>query len=267
MRRLQRRDVPELVIFYDGFNDIGSTMQNRGAGLTANASNRESEFNLLRGTSVARSLQPLIRCLATYRLLSGALTLTGWNEPPLPPTTEERLRQALNDAGIEPTMTPDGPKYPDEVVHEIFREVLIDDLLYVYAANFDLVDAMGERFGFDTLYYWQPCVFDKDRPSQFERMSLAENPQIAEAATQCSSRIEQIGRENGITDEVTSELLSRVQFLGDVFNTADWENRTAFFDVVHTTEEANRVLAEEMVDDVIARIRAKPKSNGATTGG
>jgi hypothetical protein len=49
LRELQRENIPDLVIFYDGSNDVFSTFQNRGVGgIPQNESNREREFNLLR---------------------------------------------------------------------------------------------------------------------------------------------------------------------------------------------------------------------------
>ena len=48
MRSLQRGETPDLVIFYDGFNDVTSSYFSRQAGLPQNEPNRVAEFNLLR---------------------------------------------------------------------------------------------------------------------------------------------------------------------------------------------------------------------------
>lgn len=39
--------MPDLVIFYDGYNDVFAAEDNGGAGLTYNETTRREEFNLL----------------------------------------------------------------------------------------------------------------------------------------------------------------------------------------------------------------------------
>lgn len=48
LRRIQRGDVPDIVLFYDGINDVFSSHQNGAAGVSRNEANRRAEFNLSR---------------------------------------------------------------------------------------------------------------------------------------------------------------------------------------------------------------------------
>ncbi len=48
MLELRQGNIPDIVIFYDGFNEVYSSFQNQAAGLPQNIINRRKEFNLLK---------------------------------------------------------------------------------------------------------------------------------------------------------------------------------------------------------------------------
>jgi len=48
LRYLQRGEVPDIVLFYDGLNDVASANHNRAAGLSRNESVRAEDFNFSR---------------------------------------------------------------------------------------------------------------------------------------------------------------------------------------------------------------------------
>src|SRR3954451_8179244 len=50
IRELQRGCRPQIVIFYDGYNDTFSAFQNRIAGIPLNEDNRVAEFNILQSS-------------------------------------------------------------------------------------------------------------------------------------------------------------------------------------------------------------------------
>ncbi len=59
MLALQKGNVPDVVVFFDGVNDSFSALQNRVAGLTENESNRVAEFNSLKRFTWRQAIEHL----------------------------------------------------------------------------------------------------------------------------------------------------------------------------------------------------------------
>jgi len=147
LRELQRGNVPDLVVFYDGANDTFSTFQNKGvAGLPQNEANREREFNLLRPNMAPRlykeTLRTAVQNSATYQVVRSLVRRTTGNELP--------------DGEPRPTT----PASATQVGSEVAR---------VYAWNVKFVANLGNLYGFKTVFYWQPVIFNKEMRSTYEQ--------------------------------------------------------------------------------------------------
>jgi lysophospholipase L1-like esterase len=150
MTVLQKGDIPQLVIFYDGVNDTYSAYQERAAGFPQNESNRAQEFNLSKSNRLGSRLRMDLRdgaaMLSTTRFLNGVLKRTGiqWGE-----------RTTVNPGNFGRNAIADD----DSLAHAV-----ID----VYQANIGLVTALSRHYDFDFLFYWQPTIFQKAHPTKYE---------------------------------------------------------------------------------------------------
>src|SRR6266571_3319898 len=112
---LRRGGRPDVVVFYDGFNDIAAAVIDGRAGVPANEPNRVAEFGL------------------------------------------RRLRQLTSRASGAAS----GPA-PDSTARDAAR---------TYAATAHLVEGLAQRYGFRTLYFWQPALHTSLKPlAPYERV-------------------------------------------------------------------------------------------------
>ena len=127
---LRRGERPDVVVFVNGYNDVGTALQEGVAGVPQNESNRRGEFNMgLTGGLVAET-----RRSGTMWLVRGLLRRSGI------------VHDARRSFG--------GPGRPS-------LESLGDEVIRIYAENMRLVERLSPSYGFAALYYWQPVVFWK----------------------------------------------------------------------------------------------------------
>ena len=137
---LQSGRVPDVVVFYDGANDLFAALQNERPGVPQNEDNRRSEFNLSRRRGKLTAL--MLR-----------KTFVGI----------DRLATRLRSAGAAPTP-------------EVETRAVASQTVQVYAHNLLIVEALSQSFGFEALYYWQPSVFSKQRRTPYEESLVASRP-------------------------------------------------------------------------------------------
>lgn len=133
---LQKNNIPNIVVFYDGVNNVFSSFQQGKAGIPQNEFNRKKEFNTLisKKKSLFVFLESL-KSLASFRFVV-QLSQSG---------------KSLNVA------------YNDKELKQLAKET-ID----IYQQNMRLVYSWGEAMGFHSLFYWQPSIFDKKMLSEYE---------------------------------------------------------------------------------------------------
>jgi hypothetical protein len=213
VRELQSGYRPDLVIFYDGVNDTTSALLEAEAGVTTNERNRRAEFDLLQsparlGAAMAAGLVRDSACLRFAQIIG------------------RRLPGSRGTAASLPS--------------ESRREELTSQVVRRYQSNLAIVDQLGRGFGFKSLFYWQPVVFNKASLTPVER-----------------EEAEKLGWARGFLADVyaairvSSELQSETRFhdLSRLF--ADAEG-LIFIDYCHTTESANERIAEVIANDVLA---------------
>jgi hypothetical protein len=127
MLELQHGNVPDVVVFYDGFNEVATAFQNGKAGWTSNESNRVDEFNVDTKRSKIQKLLTLIPGIVRFagglsRRLRGGYSLASG--------TSGNLEQETVD---------------------------------VYRSNVRLVQALAKEYGFKAIFYWQPIIYQKDQ--------------------------------------------------------------------------------------------------------
>ncbi len=210
MLELQRGNLPDIVVFYDGVNDIIAAWQSGVAGVPQNEINRVAEFNS------PRDLGPIIlRRLALYRL------------------SQLIVRSFRERFGSPPGRS----TAPDKA--------LANAVINVYLRNVSLVNALGSRYGFKAVFFWQPTAFTKRMLTQEERDLL-------------ERRLVRIGRLRGsllapFFDQVSKvfdqRLSGRKLENGNIYDLSavlDEEVGTVFIDPFHVMESGNDRIATAM---------------------
>lgn len=136
LKALATEPVPDVVVFYDGANDVGSSLLTGSAGQTFAEWDRAREFQIL-----WRSRDLFSALVAS----SGFARLSRFIEPP------------------RPFPAPPDPKRADQLAREVVER---------YAANVRLVEESGRIAGFQPIFYWQPTVQDKKHKSPYEKSLL-----------------------------------------------------------------------------------------------
>ena len=133
---LQRGNVPDVVVFYDGINDAFSTYQNGRAGVPENEAWRRIDFESA-GQALFYRVARRSRVVQLVHRVRGA-TFDHW-APPEPAALAGLARETID----------------------------------VYSRNHQFAEALAARFGFEVLYYWQPVIWTKKQLSVYEQ-SIAE---------------------------------------------------------------------------------------------
>ena len=211
---LRSGNVPDLVILYDGANDLFASYQHGVAGWPQNEFNRTTEFNL----SNPRRLGAILKLSARSLLLNLSLT--------------RAIRSVLYNAT-------GGNSSPTEL-QAAADPVLLEQSLRSYHGNLALVQALSDAYGFRTLFYWQPTVFGKARLTPYEAAQRQQFKRLQAFFENAPAELNKLNAESADF---------RVRDLSGVFGNRE---EPAFIDWVHTGEWANGVVAQAMAADVLA---------------
>ena len=132
---LRRGNVPDIAVFYDGYNDSASVVQNGVAGLPQNEENRIVEFNSQGRLNLREGF---VNRLALYRFSRWA---SRWATGSL-----GRSRAAVGSP-----------------------EPLAAGVVDAYFRNIEIVSSLARTFGFQAVFFWQPTLYTKKNLSERER--------------------------------------------------------------------------------------------------
>ncbi|MDE2507799.1 MAG: hypothetical protein KGM43_11355 [Planctomycetota bacterium] len=214
LRCLQAGERPDLVVFYDGVNDVTAALQEGRAGVPENEDNRRREFNSTQnpGRLVNALGYSLIHDSALFRL-AGSL--------------QSRLRGA--DAGLAvkfATLDADA------------RAKLADEVLSTYAANVRLVESLAEAYKFEAEFCWQPVVFTKPRLDPYESSEARKYAPLQPLMLDVYERLPR-----------QTELVSNPRF-HDLSRILDDSDTLDFIDFCHVTEAADARIASRIAVDL-----------------
>jgi hypothetical protein len=151
LRHLQAGEVPNLVIFYDGINDVGMATGEGVAGGHESISRIASRF---RKETATRSFFQLLAQTRTFELAERLL-------PSL---------SALRD-------------WPSDYRKPTYNtEVLGHAITHAYLTNYRAVKALANDFGFDYAFFWQPNLAYEQKPLTDEEKQLLEGIRVERAA-------------------------------------------------------------------------------------
>jgi lysophospholipase L1-like esterase len=140
---------PDVVVFYDGINDVASAVQAGVAGLPQNESNRVREFDF--GRAISGTETGVGSDARAAVAIAGAVAQRF--------QVIQRIRASIARGGRS-------SRPPADMVSEIAS---------VYAGTVDLVEALSRAYGFRAVYVWQPTLHaSRKRFTPFESRMLSE---------------------------------------------------------------------------------------------
>ncbi|MFN0085077.1 MAG: hypothetical protein ACKVX9_06795 [Blastocatellia bacterium] len=226
MLQLQKGNIPDAVIFYDGVNDVFGAFQLKAPGFAHGELEREKIYNLgvspRLGTVAA---QAVIRDLSIVRFLRGIMQRSG-------PAAGAIQPQALR---FDPPIT-DQPALARAVVD-------------TYLNNMKVVQALSQKYGFKFLCYWQPVIYTKEHLTDYESKSLDLDfnyPGMKEFYLETYGQMRRRG------DEL--QALGTVYDISSIFRDA---RDPIYVDFNHMGEKGNSVIARRMAEDFM-RIQGPP---------
>ena len=218
LKQLQSGNVPDLVIFYDGFNDVAAIMQSGRPGWHQNASDIAARF---KGGS---STPPEISLLNRLNSVSLLKRLLPKKDP------GQQRESAYVDQGLE----------PDSLAFSTVR---------AYISNYEIVEALAHKYGFQYHFFWQPVILLTKKPLTSEELVL--KAEIAKTATvrlfsACYQHLEQEARD-----------YPNLHYIAHVY---DDESSQLWIDTVHVMPLGNQLVADEIlkvIKNSVIRFRRK----------
>lgn len=213
---LRNGERPNVVVFYDGINDVASAVQRGRAGIPQNEVKREMEFQLgraLDGRSEDSRLARDSRAVGTL-------------------FAEMMKRSALVQwAQSRKSGTPRSYIAPDSAIAALLR---------VYLANARLVESMATQYGFKVLYVWQPTTHTTEKqldPYEKNLRTLIE-------ADSFQVRVQQIHRQLPAQLDSAMQTIAPGRFVNEMGLFKD-DPRPVFVDQTgHNTEAAIPVIVD-----------------------
>ena len=155
---LRRGNIPDIVILYDGVNDVFSAYQNGEPGLPQNEMHRGTEFNLLKegGRMRMLGLNDFLGRTVTASVLQSIRSGFSSIPPPAPPHTE-----------------------------------LAEGIVRLYRGNLEIMEALSKQYGFRYEAYWQPVVFSKQHLSPYEQLQSDKQQHVRPLFLDVYRRVEQ----------------------------------------------------------------------------
>ncbi len=197
IQELQAGNVPDMVIFYDGVNDVIASTQTGIAGAHRNYTVFSSAM-----TQVIPP-HPLIRWISestTFKFLMGLL-----------------------------------PQSPAE---EIDYEALAQTTADYYLTNVRVITALGETYGFETVFFWQPVLVVERKPrtpAEEDMASVVENPLLA------------MYRDTWTAIKTAAPQTPNLYYVADAL---DSHAETLYFDHHHLLPAGNALIASRIVDAI-----------------
>ena len=130
LREIQMDRVPDIAVFYDGYNDAFAATQAGAAGIPLNEDDRVREFNILHPSRARDFYLEVLSRTNAFQLIRS-------------------LRAALWPEVVADSSQSKNP------------EALALDVVKVYSSNVEFVSAIAKRFGVAVQFYWEPSVYTK----------------------------------------------------------------------------------------------------------
>jgi lysophospholipase L1-like esterase len=166
--QLQSGNVPDLVVFYDGVNDVYAAYQSGRPThqnfdqIAAKLENKESSPPLVAWIKSTNSFHLFNRLMAEWRQK--------------PPNSQELV--TYKTMGID-------------------TSTLSDSVVETYLSNYEIVDALARKYGFKFFFFWQPVISIGDKPltSEEQDMRRQMEPALIELHESVYRRVQRVANE------------------------------------------------------------------------
>jgi lysophospholipase L1-like esterase len=233
MLALRAGERPDLIVFYDGFNDANVAFRERQAGVTEGERHRALEFNLLNHVMPQRRRALYRAALETLLTESSLGIVARMLLRRYAPAFYRRTGGALQIANLPPTGA--DPRLAAAVVEDYLR-------------NMQAVAVTGAARGIPVLFYWQPVLTLKSPRSPLEgrlaQESEREMPGRDRFVSQVYEQLHAVLTAPGYRGP-------RVTDLSTILN----GQPSCFADDAHIVEGCNAVIASRIAADAIPILR------------
>src|SRR5262249_46436546 len=147
LREIQKDNIPDISVFYNGYNDAFTGVQSGAAGIPMNEDNRMREFNILHPSHARDFYFEVLSRTNTFQLMQG-LRAKLWSK-----TAADSLRVANDTLGT--------------------------DVTRAYFRNIESLTAIAKKYGMVSQFFWQPCVYTKTPPTPMETSIINSSRPIA----------------------------------------------------------------------------------------
>jgi lysophospholipase L1-like esterase len=211
----------DVVVFYDGINEMACAEQTGRADGLFNEARRRAEFNLLHSDR---------RC----ELFAAAMIAAA-------PRTLRRLRQltGLSLAGPAPATEAD--------LSRVDIGALAAQVIATYAANLRLVRLLAREYGFRPIFFWQPALTTKRTLTRDEQRWDKDYTKHPEARRRLYAAI--LDARRGCSEIADAADAVDLSALFD-----DWTD-PVYIDLYHLSETGNAAVAEAMLPSLAAAAR------------
>lgn len=131
-QELLKGNIPDLVIFYDGVNEVVTTYENKEAGLPSNTFYLKNSFGISHNYA-----QKITHLLQTSNIIKAVRAI-------------KPKKSSLNNSSIS-------------------NEELSKKALSNYKNNITLCNALANAYGFEVFNFFQPVIYSKTTPSESEK--------------------------------------------------------------------------------------------------
>jgi lysophospholipase L1-like esterase len=228
-QELRRGHIPDVVVLYDGINDVYSAYQQHVAGWPQNEGNRFRDFNLSLGQRAQSVLNDSARKLSTRRFLGHF-----WPFTRMPAFGQSQ-------GGSAPVAFRLAPVSDDELARRS-----VD----MFMTNVEIIRALGNHYGFESLSYWQPTILDKPHLTEYEKTYRLEMTPMEPFFRKAYGIVRQ---RHG----------SHLESLRDISQIFDETTVPVFVDYFHLGEVGDEMVAKAIAPDVMRKL---VRRNGVRTG-
>lgn len=211
MLQLERGNVPDVAVFYDGFNDVYAALQNKAEGLPQNESNRELEYNLSKRYNTLRKVF-LEKTVDRFYLGVALKSMVAKFRP---------------------------PKAAPKQIEGLEKKVL-----NVYSNNIKIIAALGKAYGFVPIFYWQPVIYAKKELTPFEQKYRSEP--IGDLYNKTYALL-----------KANQSTFANYHF-HDISNLFFETKGPVYLDYCHVNEEAHKIIARRMGQDIARAVGVDP---------
>lgn len=224
---LKREDTPDVVVFYDGFNDVFTAEWTGRADVIRGEEKRRAEFMLL-GTE---RRYDLVRAA-----LAGAL-----------PRSFRRIRELTKNRWAR-----DSSNSPRVRIDKAKIGELAHDVISVYAANVRTARALANEYGFSTVFVWEPMLATKKVKTTFEQQIAKDRELGPELRAEIYSTI--------VAEYRRHPVFRGASDVVDLSALFDDREETIYIDFAHLTEAAIADVVEAMLAPVAKAVMAVTKT-------